>query len=266
MSSVRRKPAKALLCLVLALSVAAVFLLSSSAVFAGTDQSKVDSKLEAKGIGKFSRVTGTLNLKDNAIDQTELQPVKNSEGEYEGKLHITLESTDLFGQAYQLYKDRFENEKFGSANFKNLVMSDLGSDDKAAFPTIEYTVTLPDTVKVINSEQTPIEATSTTSTISRIKYETKDAQQVQFSMYLGNWNDYEGFFNLLKPEFENPSQHTIDITIPFVVSSSGNNDTQSLGNIQGSGHCYLYKFGKIFHKTKVVSVDSTNTIAIPNNK
>ena len=53
MSSVRRKPAKALLCLVLALSVAAVFLLSSSAVFAeaaSDNNSPIDSHLEVSGI------------------------------------------------------------------------------------------------------------------------------------------------------------------------------------------------------------------------
>jgi hypothetical protein len=258
MSKVRRKPARAVLCLVLAFVAVFTFLLAASAVFADTSTSKVDSHVYAKGVGQLSKVRGSVNFNSNAVDVTKLRPVKNSNNEYEGRLHISVESTDLFGQSYQLYQDRFENEKFGNASFKNLVMSDLGEDGKAAFPTIEYTVTFPDTVKVAE----PIKAETTTSTISKINVTHPSAQKVHLSMNLGNWNDYGEFFNLLKAEYADPSSHTIDITIPFVVKASDYDGTQKLGNITGTGYCSLYKFWKIISPTEVVNVTSDNTFSI----
>ena len=91
MSSVRRKPAKALLCLVLALSVAAVFLLSSSAVFAeaaSDNNSPIDSHLEVSGITE--RIDGHVNL-SNAMEEQTISLQKNTnDNNYTGKIEVNI--------------------------------------------------------------------------------------------------------------------------------------------------------------------------------
>jgi hypothetical protein len=245
MSSVRRKPARALLCLVLALSVAAVFLLSSSAVFAETMQPsdyKVISDLHVtKDIFKHpKKITGTVDLdKTITISNASLNPNNNK---YEGSVNCSVEAADLFAGAYEIYqKDIQGKTDYRGRKYENIVMFDQGG----AFPTAQYTVKFPANVHI---DENAIRAEENTATVSGItkSYDRKE-NTVTISIKLGNWNDYKGFFDLVASE-QGQSSHKIEVNIPYSVDAANVNATSNtLGSISGSGLCSLYKcsgFGK----------------------
>lgn len=251
MSSVRRKPAKALLCLVLALSVAAVFLLSSSAVFAetSTDSSNVsaDSNLYISSNLGIKCVKGSVSLTGAAVDTISLE--KNDDGTYSGKIDVAVESSDLFKGAYQLYTSKIKDKKDAlNRYYQNLVMFD--SDRQ--YPTIDYKLTFPEGVRLDNSKITA--DVSKTNTISKFTSDVKGTQ-VTMRFFLGNWDDYAGFFNRVAAEQETTG-HIIHVVIPFTVSES---DLSK--KITGSGNCDLFKYGNLlnFYGAHIVHITSNNT-------
>ena len=253
MSSVRRKPAKALLCLVLALSVAAVFLLSSSAVFAeaaSDNNSPIDSHLEVSGITE--RIDGHVNLSIAMEEQTISLQKNTNDNNYTGKIEVNIESSDLYHDAYQLYKKKYEKKRVGLKYYRNLVM--FNKDKK--FPTIDYKLTLPDGVTVATKDvQCDV---STTKTISKVELPAAEqtSNQVSLHFYLGNWDDYAGFFKKVGEE-QNQKGHVIHIVIPFTATAGAVESNESI--IKGNGSCSLWKYGSVINDIQLVNITSSNT-------
>jgi hypothetical protein len=257
MSSVRRKPARALLCLVLALSVAAVFLLSSSAVFADAVQqsnSKVTSRFEVKKNwrGDPRKVTGTIDLDQTiSVDKASL-----NQGKYIGSVNCSVEAADLFAGAYETYqKDIKGKADFLGRKYENIVMFDQGG----AFPTAQYTVKFPANVHI---DENAIRAEENTATVSGItkSYDSKE-NTVTITIKLGNWNDYKGFFDLVASE-QGQSNHKIEVNIPYSVdATAANATTDTLGTISGSGLCSLYKCSG-FGKGEIVHITTSGNDSI----
>lgn len=148
-----------------------------------------------------------------------------------------VSAKELFKDAYIKYVNDFEGqaEPITGKKYENLVMFDKGEK----FPTITYSVKFPESVAV---DVKGITATENTSTISKIEKSFDEAKNtVTFKLYLGNWNDYKGFFELYKSE-KDLSDHTININIPYSLKEGY---TDNLGSITASGFCKLYKYGGI---------------------
>ncbi len=264
MSSVRRKPAKALLCLVLALSVAAVFLLSSSAVFATdtvtntvTNTKQFDCSFSTTGHSYFTyRVVGTANLQ-NALQMESLRQVEGQSNQYEAVLSANIEASDLFDEAYAYYHEKYENKHSVFGDYKNIVMSNKNGDGTAAFPTIEYEINFPNNITVNNLDK--VTATENTNTISSITCKHEN-HHVHITMRLGNWDDYATFFTRVENELHE-NGHLISISIPVSIDTAAVKD-DNWGEVTGIGSCNLYKFGHLRSGDNIVSVNSNNSWTI----
>lgn len=118
-----------------------------------------------------------------------------------------------------------------------------------SFPTAEYTFKLPSTVTSVGD----IEASENTDVLSAIKAEyDMSTRTVKLTVQLGNWNDYKGFFELVKKEL-NQTNHKIEVKIPFKAISA----SSDLGKLTGSGKCELYKVSGLF-KGKIVNITTDN--------
>lgn len=223
---------------------------SATSIFAeeGNPENKVISNLTVSGHGKFSRIRGTVDL-SKTVSMGELRLIEGTDNQYTGTLNSSVESTDLFAGAYELYQNKFENESTVFGNFRNLVMFD--KDEQ--FPTLTYTVNFPSNITVDTANIKAIEKTSAISKIETVA----SKHSVTFTLYLGNWEDYEGFFKHIKDE-QGYFGNTIDISIPFKVDAS-NITGDSLGTITGTGLCSLYKYGRIFSGTEIVHITSNNS-------
>lgn len=260
MSSVRRKPAKALLCLVLALSVAAVFLLSSSAVFAkdtDTNTKKFDCSFSTTGHSYFTyRVVGTANLQ-NALQMESLRQVEGQSNRYEATFCANIEASDLFDEAYAYYHEKYENKHSVFGDYKNIVMSNKKDDGTAGFPTIEYDINFPNNITVNNLDK--VTATENTNTISSIICKPEN-HRVHITMRLGNWDDYATFFTRVENELHE-NGHLISISIPVSINTAAVKD-DNWGEVTGVGSCNLYKFGHLRSGDNIVSVNSNNSWTI----
>lgn len=233
--------------LVVALVMVVGVFASTSSVFAedGNLEYFVDSKLTAKISGLNSKVSGTVDISKTVFNKPLLQV--GATNTYRGEVSGSVEAGDLFEGAYTLYKDKLYDKKSFRGYWRNIVM--FGST-KDSFPTCSYTVRFPDNITV---DKDKVTATKNTSTISKIETDVKD-HSVTFTFYLGNWNDYEGFFKLVESE-RNKTGKTIDISIPYTVDVDETSPS-ILGSIKGSGECNLYKFGLFSIKTPIVSITS----------
>lgn len=233
--------------LVVALVMVVGVFASTSSVFAedGNLEYLVDSKLTAKISGLNSKVSGTVDISKTVFNKPLLQV--GATNTYRGEVSGSVEAGDLFEGAYTLYKDKLYDKKSFRGYWRNIVM--FGST-KDSFPTCSYTVRFPDNITV---DKDKVTATKNTSTISKIETDVKD-HSVTFTFYLGNWNDYEGFFKLVESE-RNKTGKTIDISIPYTVDVDETSPS-ILGSIKGSGECNLYKFGLFSIKTPIVSITS----------
>lgn len=220
----------------LGLSLALVMLLAvfaSTSVFAqGGIEKKVESDLHAEIKGLKSRLTGTVKL-DNVISN-ELQLMDGTTDTYVGKLTGSVEAGDLFAGAYEEYS-KLENAKLFFMYWKNLVM--FGKDENT-FPNATYTVEFPNNQSL---EITNVEVNENTNTISSVKNEIV-GNKVNFTFNLGNWNDYGGFFALVKPELEEAG-HKINISIDYKITIPQDASEEDR-IIKGDGACDVYYFGK----------------------
>lgn len=238
MSSVRRKPARALLCLVLAMSVAAVFLLSSSAVFAGTSTDpaeKITGTFNTSGVLRGRRLTGTITIDKSAFtyDSTKNQ------------IELNVDAIDLFNEADQEYRDNYKSDLFASY-YTHIVMY----GENSGFPTFTYTVQFPEGVTV---DAESVTHSASTSTISNITVKNVNANTLAFTFYLGSWWDYAEFFTHVENELNNGRQtHPIQVTIPVSGSLTS-------GSVTGSGSCKLYKNGKHPVADPIVNITSPDT-------
>jgi len=237
MSSVRRKPARALLCLVLALSVAAVFLLSSSAVFAeaNTDPAeKITGTFNTSGALRGRRLTGTITIDKSAFkydDKTK-------------QVELNVDATDLFNEADKEYQKHYKHDLF-SSYYTHIVMY----GENSGFPVFTYTVKFPEGVTVDASKVTP---SASTSTISNITVKNENENTLTFTFYLGSWWDYAEFFSHVESEQKDGQTHPIQVTIPLSGSLAN-------GTVTGSGSCQLYKNGTHPVKDPIVNITSPKT-------
>ena len=212
----------------------------------GNLEHKVVSNLVGKVSGTHSKVTGTVDI-SKTVSNSSLKLKEGTANTYEGVVSGSVEAGDLFEGAYILYKDKFYNLRTIKGYWRNFVMF---GPTKKSFPTCSYTVTFPDNITV---DKANVVATENTNTISKIETKAED-HSVTFTFYLGNWNDYEGFFKLFEGE-RNKSGHSINVSIPYTVDIDENSPSV-LGTIKGSGECKLYKFGFIAPKKPIVSITS----------
>ncbi len=237
MSSERRTPAKALLCLVLALSVAVVFLLSASAVFAETSTGsaqKITGTFNTSGIFRGRRLTGTMTIDKSAFtyDSTKNQ------------IELNVDAIDLFNEADQEYRDNYKSDLFASY-YTHIVMY----GENSGFPTFTYTVQFPEGVTV---DAESVTHSASTSTISNITVKNVNANTLAFTFYLGSWWDYAEFFSHVESEQKDGQTHPIQVTIPLSGSLAN-------GTVTGSGSCQLYKNGTHPVKDPIVNITSPKT-------
>ncbi|MGN1381551.1 MAG: hypothetical protein ACI4W2_01905 [Eubacterium sp.] len=225
MSDVRRKPARAVLCLVLAFVVAFTFLLATSAVFAaasaGSDQ-KITGTFKTKGILLDRRLTGEMH-----IDKSAFTYDKNR-----NEVVFNADTTDLFNEACDEYVKYYEHDLFAN-KYKHLVMSSKGLDGKEAYPYFTYTVTFPENVKV---NHRAVIMSADTSTIGGMTCDNVNDHTLKFTFKLGGWWDYGEFFDHVQQEAADGKAHPIQVTIPVSGTIKG--------QVTGTGLCELYKFGK----------------------
>lgn len=149
-----------------------------------------------------------------------------------------VSAKELFKDAYEKYLADFKGQldPIKRKPYENLVMYDKNKK----FPSITYKIKFPENV---NIDVNTIEASETTATISKIeKTFDEKTNTVTFKMYLGNWNDYKGFFELYEGEKDKPdNKNIINISFSVDAAASGN-----IGDITADGYCKLYKYGGIF--------------------
>lgn len=239
MSNVKRKSARAVLCLVLAFVVAFTFLMATSAVFAAanTDPAeKITGTFQTKGVLDGKRITGEMH-----IDRSAFTYDKN-----QNEVVFSVDSTDLFNESYNEYVNHFEHSLL-SYKYKHLVMCSKDGNGNEAYPCFTYTVTFPENVKV--NHQSVI-MSADTSTIGGMTCDNVNDHTLKFTFKLGGWWDYGEFFDHVKQEAADGKAHPIQVNIPV----SGNIN----GQVSGSGSCELYKFGKIKVKKPIVSITSSD--------
>lgn len=241
-----KKIIKKSLSLTLAL-IMLVGIIASTNVFAeGTFEKKVVSDLTAKIEWINSKVTGNVKF-DNIFPKELSNLEEKNPDEYVGKLETSVEAGDLFDGAYKLYKEKLYERRGPKGYWRNAVMF---GETRDTFPNATYTVNFPENIFV---DKENIKAISNSSTISKIDVSPED-HSVKFTFYLGTWNDYEGFFNLVEKELDSPN-HTIDISIPFTVKAN-ENTSKVLGTVKGNGECKLYKFGILSPKGPIIDITS----------
>lgn len=210
-----------------------VGIIASTNVFAEGFEKKVVSDLTADINGLSSRLTGTIDLSNNIL-KNKSQLKDGTTNTYVGTLEGSVEAGDLFAGAYDEYT-KLEKTNLFIWYWKNLVM--FGKDENT-FPNATYTIEFPknDSLKITN-----VEVIENTNTISSVKKEVV-ANKVNFTFNLGNWNDYSGFFDLVKPELKEAG-HTINIKIDYEITVP-DNMTKEDGIIKCNGACDVYYFGK----------------------
>lgn len=220
------KRTKKIMSLALALVMLLTVIVGSVSVFAQGDGT-VRGEF-TKGKKSIKGTVKLINVVNHEYDSTTNK----------GFVGGVVSAKELFKDAYIKYVNDFEGqaELFTGKKYENLVMFD--KDEK--FPTITYSVTFPKSV-IVDTQN--IRAVENTATISKIEKSFDEAKNtVTFKLYLGNWNDYKGFFELYKSE-KDSNDHIIDINIPYSVKEGY---TDNLGAITANGFCKLYKYGGIF--------------------
>lgn len=234
--------------LVLALLMMFSVFAGTTSVFAdeGELKNKVISNLSSE-IGWFDgKITGTVDI-SKTVSNTPLKLKEGTNNTYTGILSGSVQSGDLFDGAFKMYKNEFENLELFGRPWKNIVM--FGAT-KNSFPTCSYKVTFPDNITI---DKTKVVATENTNAISKIEIKAED-HSVTFTFYLGNWNDYAGFFKFVEKDM-NEVENRINISIPYTVEVN-DSSTNILGTIKGSGECKLYKFGSFSLSHPIVELTS----------
>ena len=225
--------------------------ISTTVVFTSANamEYKVKNNLEADVKGLKSRLTGTVDL-SNVIDN-EYHIKEGTTDTYVGEITGSVEAGDLFAGAYDEYT-KLEQQKLFFIYWKNFVM--FGKDENT-FPNATYTVEFPknENLKIRN-----VEVIENTNTISSVKKEVVD-NKVNFTFNLGNWNDYGGFFDLVKPELKE-SGHNIDIKIQYEITIPNTNQENRI--IKCAGACDVYYFGnkRALVSNPIVSITSPDIL------
>jgi hypothetical protein len=236
MSNVKRKSARAVLCLVLAFVVAFTFLLATSAVFADTStetNQKITGTFQTTGYWKSRILTGEMH-----IDKSAFTYVKGN-----GDVAFNVDATDLFNEAYAEYVKNYQKSLF-AYYYEHLVM--FGQEN--SYPIFTYTVKFPNNVKV---DSAAVSKSADTATIGGISCDNVDDHTLIFTFKLGGWWDYGEFFNHVKQEANDGKAHPIQITIPVSGTISG--------QVNGAGSCVLYKGGNHSLPDPIINISSNDT-------
>ncbi|KFJ04431.1 hypothetical protein [Bifidobacterium tsurumiense] len=196
--------------------------------------------------------SGTVDL-SGTIEPSQAQQVEGSSDTYAGVVTGTVEAADLFAGAYKMYTESMQKGVWGGAPVENLVMYSK-ANNKLDFPYFTYTLKFPTGFKINADAITFSENTDTISKISKSDIDTAN-NSVTFTFYLGNWNDYKGFFALVAKE-AGQTGHRITVNVPYTVSSDS--ASQSLGTVIGSGSCSLYKGGNWYNGAEIISVTASD--------
>ena len=124
------------------------------------------------------------------------------------------------------------------------------------FPTVDLTVTFPNDFDI---DYNNIELKSGTTLVSKIEIEdpanvkAENRKTFKLRFYLGNWNDYRGFFKMYEA-IKGQTGHKIEINIPYSVDVTDNSNSV-LGTVKSEGICALFKGGNKFSGTQLVDVE-----------
>ncbi len=207
----------------------------------------VATDLQVSGSGMFTRITGTIDV-SQTIETPAVTKVEGSQNLYTGNVIGSVEAADLFEGAYQLYVNNIQGLSTLGKKWENIIMFDKGQQ----FPTAQYTVTFPANFTV---DFDNITVSENTNTISRVEKKFDSASNsVTIVFYLGNWNDYAGFFNLVAAE-RNQTGHLINVNIPYTADGT-NVASDLLGTVSGSGICQFYKYGNFPRISPIVDISS----------
>lgn len=237
------KRTKKIMSLALALVMALTVIVGSVSVFAQGDEF---SKFEDGGWRIKGKVFLNSSLKNEGTEEEEAGKTY-----YKGSVKGYVEASKLFAGAYNKYKNDYKGHLYLGRPVENLVM--FNKDEK--FPTADVTVTFPENFKI---DYDNIILDTKTSLVSKIEIEdfetvkSKNINSFKVRFYLGNWNDYKGFFAMYEKE-QNKMNHKITVEIPYSVEIEDNTKTD-LGTISAEGACALYKGGKRFFNTQLVDI------------
>lgn len=240
------KKTKKIMSLALALVMLLTAIVGSVSVFAANN---IKSGYKEEGW----TIDGWVDL-SNVVNNFKENEFTNDDGKtiYNGKIVGSAEATDLFEGAYKKYEMDYKGHVYWFGKAENFVMFNKG--DK--FPTVDLTVTFPNN---FNIDYDNIELKSGTTLVSKIEIEdfanVKDEKRKTFKLrfYLGNWNDYQGFFAMYE-KIKGETGHKIEISIPYSVDITNNNQ-DTLGNVSSEGVCALFKGGNKFSGKQLVNVE-----------
>ncbi len=240
------KRTKKIMSLALALVMMLTAIVGSVSVFAGN---KVQSGYDQNGW----RINGWVDL-SNVVNNVRGKEFTDASGKtiYKGKIVGSAEATDLFEGAYNKYEKDYKGHVYWFGKAENFVMFNKGEK----FPTVDLNVTFPNN---FNIDYDHIELKSGTTLVSKIEIEdfanvkTEKRKTFKLRFYLGNWNDYKGFFAMYEA-IKGQTGHKIEINIPYSVDVTGNSNNV-LGTVKSEGVCALFKGGNKFSGTQLVDVE-----------
>lgn len=237
------KRTKKIMSLALALVMLLTAIVGSVSVFAQEDEF---SKFEDGGW----RIKGKIFLNSSLKNEGKVE--KEAEKTYyKGSVKGSVEAAKLFAGAYNKYIKDYKGHLYLGRPVENLVM--FNKDGK--FPTADVTVTFPENFDIDYDNIILDSKTSLVSKIEIVNFETvksKYEKSFKVRFYLGNWNDYKGFFAMYEKE-QNETDHKITVEIPYSVKIKDDEKTD-LGTISVEGACALYKGGKRFFNTQLVDI------------
>ena len=240
------KRTKKIMSLALALVMMLTAIVGSVSVFAGN---KVQSGYDQNAW----RINGWVDL-SNVVNNVRGKEFTDASGKtiYKGKIVGSAEATDLFEGAYNKYEKDYKGHVYWFGKAENFVMFNKGEK----FPTVDLNVTFPNN---FNIDYDHIELKSGTTLVSKIEIEdfanvkTEKRKTFKLRFYLGNWNDYQGFFAMYEA-IKGQTGHKIEINIPYSVDVTGNSNNV-LGTVKSEGVCALFKGGNKFSGTQLVDVE-----------
>lgn len=240
------KRTKKIMSLALALVMLLTAIVGSVSVFAGN---KVQSGYDQNAW----RINGWVDL-SNVVNNVRGKEFTDASGKtiYKGKIVGSAEATDLFEGAYNKYEKDYKGHVYWFGKAENFVMFNKGEK----FPTVDLNVTFPNN---FNIDYDHIELKSGTTLVSKIEIEdfanvkTEKRKTFKLRFYLGNWNDYQGFFAMYEA-IKGQTGHKIEINIPYSVDVTGNSNNV-LGTVKSEGVCALFKGGNKFSGTQLVDVE-----------
>lgn len=240
------KKTKKIMSLALAIIMVLTAIVGSVSVFA---ESQIDSGYNENGW----RINGWVDL-SNVVNNVKEKEFTDASGKTicKSKIVGSAEATDLFEGAYNKYERDYKGHVYWFGKAENFVMFNEGEK----FPTVDLTVTFPNNF-IIDYDN--IELKSGTTLVSKIEIEdfqavkSENRRTFKIRFYLGNWNDYQGFFAMYE-NIKGQNGHKIEISIPYSVDINDENQN-NLGTVSSEGVCALFKGGNRFSGTQLVDVE-----------